>query len=140
VRKTSLYRWFLLVILLASSRVPAQQEVPTLIEAGFGSAGGEVTAGEVRIVGHLGSTYTTPVLTLDDLQVLPGLYGSPAVSIVGDFDQDGMTGFSDFLIFASVFGLNAGDAGFRSDADLDGSGDIGFGDFLVFAAAFGSQA
>ena len=48
-----------------------------------------------------------------------------------DFDGDGSVGFSDFLIFALVFGTN------ETKCDLDGDGSVGFSDFLLFALAFG---
>ncbi len=55
-----------------------------------------------------------------------------------DFDGDGTVDFSDFLHFASQFGLSKGDEGFDARFDLDGNGSIGFSDFLIFAGAFGS--
>ncbi len=54
-----------------------------------------------------------------------------------DFDGDGTVGFTDFLLFAGVFGLSQDDAGYHARFDLDGDGTIGFGDFLIFASAFG---
>ena len=57
-----------------------------------------------------------------------------------DFDGDGTVGFSDFLLFASAFGLSQGDAGYDARFDLDGDGTVGFGDFLIFAGSFGQGA
>ena len=54
-----------------------------------------------------------------------------------DFDGDGTVGFTDFLLFAGVFGLSQDDAGYHARFDLDGDSTIGFGDFLIFASAFG---
>jgi hypothetical protein len=48
-----------------------------------------------------------------------------------DFDGDGSVGFSDFLIFALVFGTN------ETKCDLDGDGSVGFANFLLFAFEFG---
>ena len=48
-----------------------------------------------------------------------------------DFDGDGVTGFSDFFLFAEAFGST--DPRF----DLDGSGTVDFGDFFLFAESFG---
>ena len=58
-----------------------------------------------------------------------------------DFDGDGTVGFSDFVIFADVFGARQGDGSGRYEAkyDLDGDGEIGFGDFLIFAGSFGKE-
>jgi Zn-dependent M28 family amino/carboxypeptidase len=50
-----------------------------------------------------------------------------------DFDGDGRVAFSDFLLFAQAFGVQAFDVRF----DLDGDLVVGFGDFLIFASAFG---
>ena len=63
-------------------------------------------------------------------QLVPG--GKP------DFDDDGLVGFTDFIIFAGGFGAATGDQSFNPLLDLDDSGDVGFGDFLIFAQAFGT--
>ncbi|MDE2887998.1 MAG: hypothetical protein OXR72_07260 [Gemmatimonadota bacterium] len=56
-----------------------------------------------------------------------------------DFDGDGTVGFTDFLLFAELFGTHRGDRRYQARIDLDGDGTIGFTDFLIFAEAFGSQ-
>lgn len=62
----------------------------------------------------------------------------PGVSVANlDFDGDGAVGFTDFLLFASKFGLSEGDAGFDVKYDLDGNGIVGFSDFLIFVQGFG---
>ena len=58
-------------------------------------------------------------------------------SPTADFDGDGTVGISDFLLFATQFGLSRGDAGYDARFDLDGDGTIGISDFLVFVDAFG---
>ena len=55
----------------------------------------------------------------------------------GDLDADGDIDFSDFLIFAEVYGLEADDP-HRLFADIDGNGVVNFIDFLVFVSLFGS--
>ncbi len=55
-----------------------------------------------------------------------------------DFDGDDFVGFSDFLIFASVFGSRRGDGTYDARIDLNSDGSIGFTDFLIFAQSFGS--
>ena len=55
----------------------------------------------------------------------------------GDFNRDGCIGFSDFLAFASHYGLREGQTGYNARYDLDGDKIIGFGDFLIFASHFG---
>ena len=49
-----------------------------------------------------------------------------------DFDGDGVTGFSDFFLFAEAFG------GKDPRFDLDGSGSVDFADFFLFAEHFGA--
>ena len=51
-----------------------------------------------------------------------------------DFDGDGVTGLSDFFLFAEAFGSD--DPRF----DLDGSGVVDFTDFFLFAESFGQPA
>ncbi len=51
-----------------------------------------------------------------------------------DFDGDGVTGFSDFFLFAEAFG------GSDPRFDLDASGSVDFADFFLFAESFGQPA
>ena len=59
------------------------------------------------------------------------------VALRSDFDGSGNVAFSDFLLFASAFGLSSLDHGFDARFDLDNDLRVGFSDFLMFAAAFG---
>ena len=54
-----------------------------------------------------------------------------------DFNGDGRVNLSDFLLFASQFGLSRGDEQYDTKYDLDGDGTIEFGDFLIFGRSFG---
>ena len=54
-----------------------------------------------------------------------------------DFDGDNHVGFSDFLVFASVFGSRQGDGRYNAAQDLNTDGSIDFADFLIFAQSFG---
>jgi hypothetical protein len=56
----------------------------------------------------------------------------------GDFDNNGVVGFSDFILFARSFGASQGDASYNAAADLNGDGKIAFGDFIQFAGLFGT--
>lgn len=56
-----------------------------------------------------------------------------------DFDNDGEVGFSDFLIFASKFGAEAGQEKYDAACDLNEDGSINFPDFLLFARQFGEK-
>jgi hypothetical protein len=115
------------------------QDVGIVSEAGFlSSAGGQSVHKSVTLSGSLGSAFDLTVLSYGEIRLVPrGLSLIGASRATGDFDSDGMVGFSDFLIFAGAFGSQSGDPTFRSDADLDQSGDVGFSDFLIFAATFG---
>jgi hypothetical protein len=55
-----------------------------------------------------------------------------------DFNLDGQVEFSDFLLFAGVYGQPG--TGNNGKFDLDNSGMIDFADFLKFAAAYRQQA
>ena len=56
-----------------------------------------------------------------------------------DFDGNGTVDFTDFVRFATKFGLSESNARYDARYDLDGDGMIGFGDFVIFAGAFGQQ-
>ena len=56
-----------------------------------------------------------------------------------DFNDDGRVDLSDFLLFASQFGLSRGDEQYDAKYDLDEDGTIGFGDFLIFGRNFGKE-
>ena len=83
----------------------------------------------------------TFVNLLPQLQVQPATVtiepGAPT-TLPGDFDGDGIVGFSDFFEFADVFGLSVSQA--DPIFDLDGDGTIGFLDFFMFAENFGKEA
>ena len=56
-----------------------------------------------------------------------------------DFNGDGQVDLSDFLLFASQFGLSRGDEQYDAKYDLDGDNTVGIGDFLLFVNAFGKE-
>ena len=57
----------------------------------------------------------------------------------GDFDNNGIVGIPDFLLFVDVFGTSLGDARYNALMDMDGNGEIGIPDFLAFVQVFGTQ-
>jgi hypothetical protein len=61
----------------------------------------------------------------------------PPVLDMGDFTGDRRVGFSDFLIFAAVFGRILGEIQYISNADFNRDGSINFTDFIVFAGVYG---
>ena len=73
-------------------------------------------------------------MTLDNTSVTLQL-----AALTPDFNGDGRVDLSDFLLFASQFGLSRGDEQYDEKYDLDGDGTIGFGDFLIFGRSFGKE-
>ena len=57
-----------------------------------------------------------------------------------DFDDDGVVGFSDFLLFARSFSAREGEAAYDARMDLNGDGAIDFSDFVSFGAAYGVRS
>jgi len=57
-------------------------------------------------------------------------------ALVGDFDDDGVVGLNDFLLFIRAFGSTEPDTPF----DLDRNGNVGLDDFLIFVGSFGTKA
>lgn len=57
--------------------------------------------------------------------------------IAGDFNNDNSVGIADFSVFASAYGLSAGDEGFQEVLDIDCSNSIGIGDFSSFSVNYG---
>ncbi|MEE2752888.1 MAG: S8 family serine peptidase [Candidatus Latescibacterota bacterium] len=60
--------------------------------------------------------------------------GATATAKRADFDNNGIVGFGDFLLFAAAF------LGRDAEFDLDMDGLVGFSDFLIFASLFGQVA
>ena len=55
-----------------------------------------------------------------------------------DFNGDGAVDFSDFILFAPVFGLKSNDNGYEARFDIDSDAQIGFTDFIAFSQGYGS--
>ena len=96
-----------------------------------------IEAREVFPIGLYSFENDNLVLVLDED---PVHYSRVSETPTPDFDGDGTVGFSDFVQFASRFGLSQSDAGYDARFDLDGDGAVGFSDFLIFAASFGQGA
>lgn len=54
-----------------------------------------------------------------------------------DWDQDGIVGGSDFIIFSGAFGSTPGDSNWAPQVDSDCDGVIGGSDFILFSGQFG---
>ena len=85
-------------------------------------------------------SFTLTVTVTDNASATETESFSMAVSLIGDFNDDGAVNTSDHLLFVAVFGLSEGDDGFNAEMDLDGDGTIGTPDFLIFVSHFGSSA
>ncbi len=85
-------------------------------------------------------SFTLTVTVTDNANTTATESFSMAVSLIGDFNDDGAVDTSDHLLFVAAFGLSEGDGGFNADMDLDGDGTIGTPDFLIFVSHFGSSA
>ena len=55
---------------------------------------------------------------------------------LGDFDDNGMVGFADFVLFVSVFDTYTGDASYNGLMDMDKNGIINISDFVLFVRVF----
>ncbi len=53
-------------------------------------------------------------------------------SLDADFDNDGIVGFRDFLLFAEHFGSHIGQDRYHSEFDILPDGQINFADFVLF--------
>ncbi|MGA1197151.1 MAG: hypothetical protein ACO36I_11710 [Candidatus Latescibacterota bacterium] len=58
---------------------------------------------------------------------------------VGDLNGDRFVGFSDFVLFAQVYGKLKGQTGYVFLADFDQDDQIGFSDFIIFTRLFGTD-
>ena len=85
-------------------------------------------------------TFTLTVTVTDNASTTATERFSMAVSLIGDFNGDGVVNLSDHLLFLAVFGLSEGDDGFNAEMDMNGDGTIGIPDFLIFVDHFGSSA
>lgn len=55
---------------------------------------------------------------------------------LGDFDDNGMVDFADFVLFVSVFDTYTGDASYNGFMDMDKNGIINISDFVLFVRVF----
>ena len=98
------------------------------------------TNGQITGTPTQAGSFTLTVTVTDNASTTATESFSMAVSLIGDFNGDGVVNISDHLLFLEVFGLSEGDDGFNADMDLNGDGTIGTPDFLIFVSHFGSSA
>jgi hypothetical protein len=58
----------------------------------------------------------------------------------GDFDQNGTSGGSDFIILKQAFASSVGQPAYNPSADMDCNGVIGGSDFILFKGEFTTTA
>ena len=81
-------------------------------------------------------TFTLTVKVTDKAKKTATESFSMAVSLIGDFNGDGVVNLSDHTLFSAVYGLSEGDDGFNAEMDLNGDGTINAADFLIFVSHF----
>ena len=87
---------------------------------------------QIRAVDHADNFgHLSPIITATP--IVPNL----TPTNLGDFDNDAMVGFSDFIIFANAFGSHLGDPNYNAISDLNNDDQVGFPDFIIFANVFG---
>ena len=81
-------------------------------------------------------TFTLTVKVTDNASKTATESFSMAVSLIGDFNGDGVVNLSDHSLFVAAFGLSEGDANFNAEMDLNGDGTINTADFVIFVSHF----
>ena len=101
-------------------------------------AGLSINASSGRITGTptKAGTFTLTLKVADNANKTATESFSMAVSLIGDFNGDGMVNLSDHSLFVAVYGLSAGDDGYNAEMDLNGDGTINTADFLIFVKHF----
>ncbi len=82
------------------------------------------------------STFTLTVTVTDKANKTATESFSMAVSLIGDFNGDGVVNLSDHSLFVAAFGLSEGEAGYNAEMDMNGDGTINTADFVIFVSHF----
>ena len=88
-------------------------------------------------IADLANTTVKDLFTDDPIRITASFVKKP--TLVGDFDENDIVDFSDFLLFVDAFGSTEGDPEYNPWMDLDRDGMINFSDFLVFISLFEQQ-
>lgn len=90
--------------------------------------------------------YAIPnAITLTDENFDSIIFDPPIVSITvtpklpGDLNADDTVGLADLAILASVYGLQAGETGYLTEADLNSNDEIDIGDLAILGGNWGQQ-
>ena len=97
----------------------------------IGSSSGRITGTPTKA-----GTFTLTVKVTDKAKKTVTDNFSLSVSLIGDFNGDGVVNLSDHSLFVTVFGLSKGDDGFNAEMDLNGDGIINIADFHIFVSHF----
>ncbi len=97
----------------------------------IGSSSGRITGTPTKA-----GTFTLTVMVTDKAKKTASESFSMAVSLIGDFNGDGVVNLSDHSLFVAVYGLSEGDEGFNAEMDMNGDGTINVSDFLIFTSHF----
>ncbi len=81
-------------------------------------------------------TFTLTVMVTDNARKTATKSFSMAVSLIGDFNGDGVVNLSDHTLFVAAYGLSEGDDGYNAEMDMNGDGTINTADFLIFVSHF----
>ena len=98
------------------------------------------TSGQITGTPTQRGTFTLSVTVTDNASTTANEGFSISVSLIADFNDDGVVNSSDYALFLEVFGLSEGDDGFNAEMDLNGDGTIGIPDFLILVDHWGSTA
>ena len=88
--------------------------------------------------GHFKEVMTREAMQADPITVTRSF--AKEKRIPGDFDNNFVVDFTDFLLFSEAFGTNQTDQAFRETMDLVPDGMINFADFLVFIELFNQSS
>ncbi|MDA0709639.1 MAG: beta-propeller fold lactonase family protein [bacterium] len=79
------------------------------------------------------------VLSQQDLRAETSVYWMADGPMGADLNNDGIVGFTDFLIFLRSFGTQQGDENHNPLTDFDGNGATNFSDFTFFGTHYGTS-
>ena len=98
------------------------------------------SSGQITGTPTQAGSFTLTVTITDNASTTAIESFSMSVSLIADFNDDGVVDIADFLLFVNVFGLTEGDDGFNTEMDMNGDGTIGIPDFLIFVSHYPGTA
>ena len=119
----------------SGGQTPYQYSLSSTPATGSGltidSSSGKITGTPTKA-----GTFTLAVTVTDKARKTATESFSMAVSLIGDFNGDGVVNLSDHSLFVAAYGLSEGDDGYNAEMDLNGDGTINTADFLIFVSHF----